>query len=142
MARTIIGLNDPKAVKRYSGFLAVDTARISYFGKKFMGEGETASMPIQRLTHLENDAGEQITYDLIMQLKMQPVEGDDVLEGKEENLKFYTDQLYIDQMRGGVNTGGRMTRKRTLHNLRKIARARQSEWWARVFDREICRAAA
>lgn len=30
-----------------------------------------------------------------------------------------------------------MTRKRTIHDLRKIARVRQSEWWARVFD-ELC----
>lgn len=134
MAKTIIGLNDPKAVKRYSGYLAVDVARTSYFSRKFMGEGETSSMPIQRLTHLENDAGEQITYDLSMQLKMQPIEGDSVLEGKEEDLKFYTDSVYIDQMRGGVNTGGRMTRKRTLHDLRAVSRKRQKEWWARVFD--------
>ena len=61
-------------------------------------------------------------------------EGDDVLENREEALKFYTDGVYIDQMRGGVNSGGRMTRKRTIHNLRKIARKRQSDWWARVFD--------
>lgn len=27
-----------------------------------------------------------------------------------------------------------MTRKRTLHDLRAVARKRQSEWWARVFD--------
>jgi len=27
-----------------------------------------------------------------------------------------------------------MTRKRTLHDLRKVARKRQGEWWARVFD--------
>lgn len=27
-----------------------------------------------------------------------------------------------------------MTRKRTMHDLRKVARARQSDWWARVFD--------
>lgn len=134
MAQTIIGLNDAKAVKRYSGALAVDVARTSYFNKKFIGNGPQASTPIQRLDHLENDAGEQITYDLSMQLKMQPIEGDAVLEGKEEDLKFYTDTLYIDQMRGGVNTGGRMTRKRTLHDLRKIARVRQSEWWARIFD--------
>lgn len=137
MAQTIIGLNDPKAVKKYSGFLAVDTARKSYFNKKFTGVGEGTSMPIQLLTHLENDAGEQITFDLSMQLKMQPVEGDNTLEGKEEGLNFYTDQVYIDQMRGGVNTGGRMGRKRTLHNLRQVARRRQSEWWARVFD-ELC----
>ena len=134
MPRTIIGLNDAKAVKRYSAFLAVDTAKIGYWSKKFMGYGETASTPIQMLSQLESDAGEQITFDLSIQMKMQPIEGDDTLEGNEDDLKFYTDNVYIDQMRGGVNTGGRMTRKRTVHNLRQIARRRQSEWWARLFD--------
>lgn len=134
MARTIIGLGDAKAVKRYSGYLAVDTVRKSYWNKKFMGRGEESSMPIQMLPHLESDAGEQITFDLSMQLRMQPVEGDNVIEGQEEDLKFYTDAVYIDQMRGGVNTGGRMTRKRTLHDLRAISRRRQGEWWARCFD--------
>lgn len=134
MARTIIGLNDPKAVKKYAATLAVDTARVSYWQRKFMGKGEDSPTPIQMLPHLENDAGEQITYDLSVQLKMEPVEGDDTLEGQEEDLKFYTDAVYIDQLRGGVNTGGRMTRKRTIHNLRMIARKRQSEWWGRVFD--------
>jgi N4-gp56 family major capsid protein len=134
MARTIVGLNDPKAVKRYSAFLAVDTARVSYFNRKFTGVGPDSGMPIQMLPQLENDAGEQITYDLSVQLRQAPIEGDDKQEGTEEALKFYTDSIYIDQMRGGVNTGGRMTRKRTLHNLRKIAKKRQSEWWGRVFD--------
>lgn len=134
MSRTIIGLNDAKAVKKYSAFLAVDVGRKSYFNRKFMGKGIEAQTPIQMLSQLESDAGEQISYDLVLQLRMQPVEGDNTLEGKEEDLKLYTDQVYIDQARGGVNTGGRMTRKRTIHDLRKIARARQSEWWARIFD--------
>lgn len=134
MARTIIGLNDPKAVKRYSAFLAVDTARVSYFNRKFMGVGPESGMPIQMLPELENEAGENITFDLNMQLRQAPIEGDDVQEGTEEALKFFTDNVYIDQMRGGVNTGGRMTRKRTVHDLRKLARKRQSEWWGRVFD--------
>jgi N4-gp56 family major capsid protein len=72
-----------------------------------------------------------------MQLKMKPVSGDTMLRGKEEDLKFYTDSLSIDQQRGGVNTGGRMTRKRTIHDLRDIARTRQSEWWSRLFDETI-----
>jgi len=134
MARTIIGLNDAKAVKRFSAFLAVDTARVSYFNKKFMGVGPEASMPIQMLPQLESDAGEQITFDLSMQLRQQPIEGDDVQEGTEEDLKFYTDAVFIDQMRGGTNSGGRMTRKRTIHDLRRVARSRQAEWWGRIFD--------
>ncbi|HNF63987.1 MAG TPA: N4-gp56 family major capsid protein, partial [Rhodocyclaceae bacterium] len=70
----------------------------------------------------------------LAELKMAPVEGDDILEGKEEAQRFYTDTIYIDQARCGVNTGGRMTRKRTLHNLREKARRQQSSWWARLKD--------
>jgi len=133
MGQTVIGLNDAKAVKKYSAFLAVDTARKSYWNKKFIGS-EDSSMPITKLTELESEAGEYISFDISLQMGMQPIEGDDVLEGKEQSLKFLTDGLYIDQMRGGVNTGGRMTRKRTIHDLRKVARARQSDWWARIMD--------
>ncbi len=134
MAQTIVGVGDPKAVKKFSSFLAVDVGRLSYFNKKFMGVGIEAQTPIPTLMNLENEAGDTISYDLVAQLKMQPIEGDNILRGKEEDLKFYTDSVSIDQARGGVNTGGRMTRKRTIHDLRKIARARQTEWWARIFD--------
>lgn len=134
MARTIVGVNDAKAVKRYAGLLAYDTSQKSYFNTRFMARGAEAEVPIQILTELESDAGEQITYDLLAELKMAPVEGEDNLEGKEEAQKFYTDQIYIDQARCGVNTGGRMTRKRTLHNLREKAKRQQSGWWARLMD--------
>jgi len=134
MARTIIGVNDAKAVKRYSGGLAYDTSQKGYWSQRFMARGAEAEVPIQILTDLESDAGEQITYDLLTELRMAPVEGEDVLEGNEEGQKFYTDSVYIDQARVGVNTGGRMTRKRTLHNLREKAKRQQSNWWARCFD--------
>lgn len=134
MARTIVGVNDAKAVKKWSGLLAYDTSQKSYFNQRFMARGSEAEVPIQILTDLESDAGEQISYDLLAELKMAPVEGEDILEGKEEAQKFYTDQIYIDQARCGVNTGGRMTRKRTLHNLREKAKRQQSSWWARLMD--------
>lgn len=131
---TIVGVNDPKAIKKYSGLLAHDTSHESYFNQRFMARGQNARVPIQILTDLESDAGEQITYDLLAELTMAPVEGDDNLEGKEESQKFYTDQIYIDQARCGVNAGGRMTRKRTLHNLREKAKMQQASWWARFQD--------
>lgn len=134
MARTIIGVNDAKAVKKYSAILAVDVGRESYWTKKMMGTGEKSKTPVQMLPHLESDAGEQITYDLSLQKTGQPVEGDDIMAGKEDELRWATDNVYIDQMRSGTNGGGRMTRKRTLHNIREVTRARESEWWARCFD--------
>lgn len=134
MARTIIGVNDAKAVKRYSGNLALDTSAKSYFSSRFMQRGAEAEVPVQILTDLESDAGEEIKYDLLAELTMAPIEGEDTLEGKEERQRFYTDSVYIDQARCGVNTGGRMTRKRTLHNLREKAKRQQSSWWARLHD--------
>lgn len=129
-----MGVNDAKAVKKWAGLLAYDTSQKSYFNQRFMKRGAEAEVPIQILTDLESDAGEQISYDLLAELKMAPVEGEDILEGKEEGQRFYTDQIYIDQARCGVNTGGRMTRKRTLHDLREKAKRQQSSWWARLMD--------
>jgi N4-gp56 family major capsid protein len=137
MGQTVVGAGDAKAIKRFSVALAKEFSRESYWTNRFVGVGEDAQTPVQLLTDLERDQGDQITYDLVMNLKQQPVEGDTTLKGKEEGLQFYTDNLYIDQMRAGVNCGGRMTRKRTIHQLRKIGLSRQKDWWARIFD-ELC----
>ena len=134
MGKTVVGVNSPRAVKRFSGNLALDVSQASYFGKRFAAVGQGAKTPIQLLTDLESEAGDLISYDLLAELRMAPVEGDDVLEGKEEGQRFYTDELYIDQARGGVNTGGRMSRKRTLHDLRVRAKQQQSSWWGRFQD--------
>lgn len=134
MARTVVGVNDPKAVKKWSGALAFDVSAQSFFQRKFMGAGSDASTPIQVHTDLASDAGEMISYDLVAELRMEPVEGENVLENNEEQQRFYTDQIYIDQARVGANTGGRMTRKRTLHNLRAIAKRQQGSWWSRLHD--------
>lgn len=134
MARTIVGVNDPKAVKKWSGALTYDVSAKSYFNSKFAGPGPDAETPIHILTELSSDAGDTVSYDLVMELRAAPVEGEDTLEGKEEAQRFYTDSVKIDQARTGVNTGGRMTRKRTLHNLRATARRQQSAWWARFQD--------
>jgi N4-gp56 family major capsid protein len=132
MAQTIIGLGDAKSVKRWSGELAVDTAKKGYFSKKFLGTSQNSV--IQQKTELESDAGEQISFDLSVQLRGKGITGDDRAEGKQENLRFYTDTVYIDQMRKPVSAGGKMTRKRTLHDLRKVAKDRASDWWAKYMD--------
>ncbi|GAA0721312.1 N4-gp56 family major capsid protein [Dokdonella soli] len=132
--QTIVGINDPKARKLWSASLFVDQARESYWQTRFVGKGANAMTPVQLLTELERDAGDRISYDLNMQLRNKPIYGDNIQEGTEENLNFYTDQVFVDQVRGGVNAGGRMTRKRTLHDLRAIARQRMSEWWGRWGD--------
>ena len=128
---TTIGVNDPKAVKRWATALAVDTDKQTYW-TRFIGTGENNI--IERKVELEEDAGDTITFDLSMRLRGGPTYGDNVVEGTEEPLTFYSDQVKIDQVRKGASAGGRMTRKRTLHNLRRIAKDRTAEYMAEWTD--------
>lgn len=134
MSRTIIGVGDVSAVKRFSAMLFVDQAREGYWSSKFMSKGRDAMVPCQILTELENDAGDTITYDLFAQLRQKPKYGDDRLKGSEAPLQKYNDSVSIDQVRTGVSGGGRMTRKRTLHDLRLVTRKLQGDWWGRWTD--------
>lgn len=132
MASTVVPWGDVKARKAWSTGMAVDQAKKSYFEKKFVGTNENSV--IQRKTELESDSGDRITFDLSVQLRGQATEGDQRLEGKEENQRFYTDEVAIDQARHAVSAGGKMTRKRTVHNLRDNARRLLSDYWSRFYD--------
>lgn len=132
MSQTVIPFGDPKAQKKWSGKLFVDTGKKSYFTRKFIGEGENNI--IQRKTELDSDSGDRISFDLSVQLRGKPTSGDERVKGKEENLKFFTDEVIIDQLRHAVSAGGRMTRKRTAHNLRMVAKDRLSDYWAQYID--------
>ena len=137
MAQILIGLNNALAVKQFTGLLAVDVGRKGYWTSKFMEAAAVPTRPIWKLTELQKAKGEQVTYNLNMQLKGKPTQGDNLLEGKEEKLAFFTDSVYIDQSRHAVGTGGEMSKKRTLLNMREIAKARLSDYWARLFDETI-----
>ena len=132
--RTMIGVNDPSAVKKWSTALGVAVNKASYFARKMMGMGKDSRLPIQRMDELESDAGDEVTYDLLMPMNMEPIVGDETLDGKEQPLKYYTDKMRIDQVRGGVDLGSRMTRKRTLRNIRTDAKRVSTDWWKRLYD--------
>lgn len=129
--QTVIDVNSRQAVKRWAASLARDTAKQEYFDK-FVGKGENNI--IERKVDLESDAGDEIRFDLSMKLRGDITEGDNVVEGREEGLNFYQDSVRIDQARKGVDAGGRMTRKRTLHDLRTIAKERTAEYLAEWAD--------
>lgn len=134
MARTVFGVGDPSAVKRFSAMLFVDKARQSYWDNRFSKKGRDAEVPCQILTELESDAGDTISFDLFAQLRGKATYGDDRIKGKEEELKKFSDSLKIEQVRASVSAGGRMTRKRVLHDLRLMCRRLSSDWWRRWND--------
>ena len=132
MGSTAIASNDAKTKKKWSANLAVDTVKKSYFENRFIGENDNSI--IQRKVDLEGDSGDKVSFDLCVQLRNSPTHGDNRVEGKEESLKFFTDEVVIDQVRHAVSAGGRMTRKRVAHDLRKVGRDRLGDYFSRLVD--------
>lgn len=132
MATTVVAFGDPRAQKKWSANLAVDTRKKSYFENRFIGTDDNSI--IQRKTELETDAGDRVSFDLCVQMRAKPTYGDARLEGKEESLKFYTDEVIIDQVRHAASAGGKMSRKRTAHDMRMVAKNRLGDYFARLVD--------
>ncbi|HJV52783.1 MAG TPA: N4-gp56 family major capsid protein [Noviherbaspirillum sp.] len=131
MSATVVAFGDPRAIKKWSANLWVDVMKTSYF-EKFTGKDDNSI--IQRKPELEGDAGDRVSFDLCVRLRNEPTYGDDRVEGSEESLRFFTDEVKIDQVRKAVSAGGAMTRKRTAHDLRTTAKNRLSEYFAQLSD--------
>lgn len=135
MPQTVIPVGDPRAIKRWSAKLAADTPALSFFGRKMMGRNENHI--IHEDVSLADGAGDEVQFDLSANITGSPVTGDNVAEGKEKQLQFNSDTVKIDQARMPVSAGGRMSQKRTLHDLRQVAKRRSSEYWAAWIDQLI-----
>lgn len=99
---------------------------------KFMGPNDTDM--IQILDDTQKGPGDRITYQLRTQLTSLGVQGDGTLEGNEESLTVYTDNLFINQLRHAVRSGGKMSEQRVPFSVREQAQRALSDWYAGVFD--------
>ena len=152
MATTVVNPSDSIAVKLYSVALFRYALGESFWlkPKRFRGAefikrggnqkrlyGTGGEYPIQVLRDLERSAGDKVSFDVFPDLKGDGVYGDSLIKGKEKDLTWFTDELFIDQVRQAVSAGGRMSRKRTKHDLRTQARLSLERWFARYFDEVI-----
>jgi len=69
-----------------------------------------------------------------MQLVGDGILGDDTLEGNEEALSIYSDNVYIDQLRHAVRSKGKMSEQRVPFSVREEARDGLADWFANRFD--------
>lgn len=130
MTVTAFGTNDSQTVKIWSTMTFREALKQTLF-YKFLGTGKKSI--IQRLTELESQAGDQIKYDLLMQMGNDGVTGDNRMRGNEEQLTYYQDTVTINQLRN-AHAFRRMSQQRTVHDLRMDAKANLSDWFADKFD--------
>lgn len=98
--------------------------RISGFAP-YMGRGNSSIIRIR--SELRSEAGATINVPLILELRGRGVEGSEVLEGNEEELDNYGDQVRVNWRRNGVVVP-KSTSFRTEIDLLNAARERLVIW--------------
>lgn len=131
MASTNYPVNHPLAVKRWSNGLMKEALKKTH-AFQFMGSSSNALCQIK--TELNKEKGDRIRFGLRAQLQGSGVQGDGTLEGNEEALSTYYDDVIINQLRHAVRSGGKMSEQRVPFTVRDEAKDGLSDWWADRID--------
>ena len=131
MAMTEYGVNSSEAVKLWSRKLAREALKQTYMAR-FVGTSQDSL--IQEKTDTKKDAGDRVTCTLRMLLTGDGVQGDATLEGNEESLTTYTDDIYINQLRHATRSKGKMTEQRIPFSIREESMSGLRDWWADRLD--------
>ena len=136
LARKVYGAALFAAVHQSPGFMNLMSGPAPKQGEaEAKMKGQTSpDMPVVKITDLSRGAGDTVTMDLFNMVQGKPVMGDKRIAGKMMSLTSASMEVRINQWRGGVDSGGRMTQKRTVHDLRGIAMAALTNWANRCED--------
>jgi N4-gp56 family major capsid protein len=131
MADTSFGTNDSLTVKLWARKLFQEALKETWFNK-FIGEG-TDSL-IQKMTETAKMAGDRIRVGLRMQLTGAGVQGTGTMEGSEEALTTFSDDLLINYLKHAVRWDASISQQRVAFSLREEATDGLKDWWSDRFD--------
>lgn len=131
MADTAYGVNADETVKLWSNKLAREALKRTYI-KRFIGPGSDSM--IHQKNETNKGPGDRIRITLRMQLVGDGVIGDGDLEGNEESLTTFTEDLIINQMRHAVRSDGKMTEQRIPFSIRDEGMQGLADFWADRWD--------
>ena len=153
MAQMVISRGDAFAVKHFGAALFAESMWRSKFRMKLRGPAPkqaqadakarrrsmqtTPDMPIVSITDLERKDGDAVSLDMFGALSGVPVMGDEKLSGRAIPLKRSSMDVYIDQMRQVTDPGGKMSRHRSIYDLRSVCKANLAEWFGRLLS-QLC----
>jgi len=131
MATYAIGVNSNEAVKLWSRKLAHEAFKTTYF-QRFVGDNSDSL--VQELKDAQKGPGDRIRAILRVLLSGDGVLGDQPMEGNEEALTTFTNDLLINQLRHAVRSQGKMSEQRIPFSVREESMNGLRDWWAERFD--------
>lgn len=144
---TSVASNSALARKLYSVALFAQTQKQPGFSRALTGPAPSTGdainklkaqtskdMPIVRITDLSKTAGDKVSVDVFGTIGGKPVMGDADAEGTGVALTNASMDIKIDLATKVVDAGGKMSQQRTVHDLRNIAMANLTSYFARLDD--------
>jgi hypothetical protein len=95
--------------------------------RKDFAERSESGYPCVRITDLQSEPGDEVSYDMLLAKRIKPVMGDASVEGRGGSTTFAEDKLAINQFVFPWDSGGKMTQKRTRWKLRPLSRVQAVE---------------
>lgn len=131
MALSAYGVNANEAVKLWSKRLFIEVLKYSNFAD-YMGTSTDDLLVVQEET--SKGPGDRVRVTLRRLLSGAGTAGDTTLEGNEEQLTTFTQDLLIDQLRHGVRSAGQMSEQRIPFSIREEAMRALADWWTDRLD--------
>ena len=131
MSATDYPVNHPLAIKHWAKDLMKEALKKTY-ALQFIGTGKDSLCTIK--TETKNQGGDRVRIAIRSQLSGAGIQGDNTLEGNEESLETFYQDVSIDQLRHAVRSGGKMSEQRVPFSVRAEARDGLADWWADRFD--------
>lgn len=131
MADTAYAVGHPLARKAWAKKLFQDVLKETYIGRFI---GKSSNSLIQRKDDLGKNKGDRVTVGLRVQMTGNGVTGDATLEGNEEALVTYHDNVFIDQLRHATRSEGKMSEQRVPFEVREEGRMALTDWMSEQLD--------
>lgn len=144
---TTVAAGSALARKLFSVALFAQTQKTPGFARTLTGpapsEGDAINklkaqtspdMPVVRVTDLQSTAGDAVSVDMFGVIGGNPIVGDSDAEGTGESLSSNSMDIKINLLTKAVDAGGKMSQKRTVHDLRNIAMAQLVSYFSRLDD--------
>jgi len=116
----------------------VEAKTESYFyGNGLVGRDENQAIIVE-LPDLEKEQGDVINYGQIRELSGDGVEADNTMEGNEEDVTTYDDDVTLNQKRNAIRTEGKLSGQRPSDKrLRMWASELLKRWMAKTLDEDL-----
>lgn len=133
MANT--GQGDALRRELWSKDFMVDVMRDVQNAFQYIGEDENNIVQLSK--ELQKQRGDTETFPLVARLSGDGVDGDNELEGNEEALSQFSEQIAIDQKRNGVRLKGKLDNQKSAYDQLKPAKNNLRIWMKEFLVRQI-----